>query len=425
MRKFLVLLKKELKELITIQIILPFLIVVIMFSLLGNYMQSKNEEEAKKPVEIAIIDQDNSQTSKNIESILSKSNFNVIYLPSSENIKQEMSDQDINVSLIIPANFEKNILNKNIVSVDTYILMNDLSVFSSSKYTAASSAISLINQSISTNNIINVIGGSDISAYTNPISQNPYIIVGDKYANIGLEQIMSFITRQTMIIPIILFLVIILASQMVATAIATEKENKTLETLLSSPVDRKLIVASKMLAAGLVALIMAAVYMYGYKNYMDGIMGNSDNLSSSISQAAQSLGFVFTTKSYILLGTSLFFSILVGLSIAIILGVFAQDAKSAQSVIAPLMILIMIPYFLTMFLDINSLSQVGRYLIYAIPFSHAFLAAPSLLMGNDTFVIYGIIYQAIIFLVFVYIAAKIFSTDYIMTMQLNFAKKKN
>jgi len=88
------------------------------------------------------------------------------------------------------------------------------------------------------------------------------------------------------------------------------------------------------------------------------------------------------------------------------------------------MVIILIPYLLTSFLDISSLPIVYKYLIYAIPFSHTFLAAPNLIMGNYSFVIWGIIYQFIIFIIFVYIAAKIFSTDRIFTLRLNFGRKK-
>ena len=50
-------------------------------------------------------------------------------------------------------------------------------------------------------------------------------------------------------IPIILMMIIIYSSQMVISAIAMEKQNKTLETLLTVPIPRTSIVTAKMLAA--------------------------------------------------------------------------------------------------------------------------------------------------------------------------------
>jgi ABC-2 type transport system permease protein len=219
-----------------------------------------------------------------------------------------------------------------------------------------------------------------------------------------------------------------MAAQMIAAAVATEKENKTLETLLSLPISRGTIVTTKMLSAGLVSLLMAGIYMLGIKNFNSGITGmmnSSVNVGvESSSEIARELGLKLTTIGLAELGTILFLAILLALAIAMILGAFSEDAKSAQGVVAPLMILVMIPYFITLFMDVNVLSAPVRYLIYAIPFSHIFLAIPNILLGNDLFILYGSIYLLVLFIVFVWIAAKIFSSDLILTMKLNFSKKK-
>jgi ABC-2 type transport system permease protein len=92
--------------------------------------------------------------------------------------------------------------------------------------------------------------------------------------------------------------------------------------------------------------------------------------------------------------------------------------------VAPLTMVIMIPYFLIMFLDLNSISPALKYVIYAIPFSHPFLAAPNLMLHQYRNIWLGIGYMALLFLVFVFIAAKIFASDKILTLNLNFKKKK-
>ena len=179
-----------------------------------------------------------------------------------------------------------------------------------------------------------------------------------------------------------------------------------------------------MAGAGLIALLSSVIYMFGFRNLMNGASSGQLSAAAASSDAIQALGLTLSTQQYMLLGVSLFFGILAALSIALILGAFAEDVKSVAGLTSPLMILVAIPYFLVMFLDINSLSPIMRYLIYAIPFSHPFLAAPNLFLHNYTAVIYGIIYQAIFFIIFVLIAARIFSTDKIVTMKLNFGKKK-
>jgi len=54
-----------------------------------------------------------------------------------------------------------------------------------------------------------------------------------------------------------------------------------------------------------------------------------------------------------------------------------------------------------------------------------FLAAPQILLGQYMPVFYGMIYLAALFMVFVYIASYIFSTDKILTIKLKFGKKKD
>jgi len=134
-----------------------------------------------------------------------------------------------------------------------------------------------------------------------------------------------------MVIPIVLMLVIILASQMIAASIAGEKENKTLETLLSTPVARGALVTAKMTASGIVALVSAAAYMVGMNSYMGSLIGDTGGTSTVVSQAIQKLGLVFNAQGYVLLGLSVFAGIMVALSISVILGHLPRISRVCRS----------------------------------------------------------------------------------------------
>jgi len=233
-----------------------------------------------------------------------------------------------------------------------------------------------------------------------------------------------------MFVPIVLFVVIIFASQMVGTALASEKENKTLESLLAMPVSRSAIVTTKMVAAGAIALLSAAAYMIGMNYYMKGLTAGFGGSAATQAQAAaaemaQQLGLTLGATDYVLLGLSLFFAILVALAISIILGAFAENVKAVQSLLAPLIVLIMVPYFMVMFVDIESLPTIAQVALLALPFTHPFLAAPNLFLGNVGAVIAGIAYQALWFIVLVIVAARIFSSDRLLTMRLNLSRKRS
>ena len=241
---------------------------------------------------------------------------------------------------------------------------------------------------------------------------------------------MSFVSQQTTFIPIVLFVAVIFASQMIATAVATEKENKTLETLLSYPVTRTSIVTSKMLAAGLVALLVGAAYMFGISRFTtgitEGVVGESaaDRAAVASQAVMQQLGLTLSASDYVLLGLTLFGGILVALAISIILGAFAENVKAVQALLTPMMMLLFVPYFLTMFMDLSALPDAARIAIMAIPFTYLFIAGPNLFLGNDALVWFGIAYQLVWFAVFVTIAARVFSSDRILTMKLSMGRKR-
>ena len=81
----------------------------------------------------------------------------------------------------------------------------------------------------------------------------------------------GLISQQSLLIPVVLMMIVIYSSQMVISAVAMEKQNKTLETLLTVPIKRTSIITAKMLSAGLVGLISAAIYMFGFKSFVGGI----------------------------------------------------------------------------------------------------------------------------------------------------------
>jgi ABC-2 type transport system permease protein len=92
--------------------------------------------------------------------------------------------------------------------------------------------------------------------------------------------------------------------------------------------------------------------------------------------------------------------------------------------IMPLMFMVMIPYFVSLFADFNTMSLPLKVFILLIPFTHPFLVSQNLYLGNYTMIAAGLGYMLLIFVVLVVFAARVFSTDKILTMKLRFGKKK-
>jgi ABC-2 type transport system permease protein len=112
---------------------------------------------------------------------------------------------------------------------------------------------------------------------------------------------------------------------------------------------------------------------------------------------------------------SLFLSLIAGLALCMLLGTFAKNYKSAQTLTFPITMLAMIPMFLTMFMDFNTLPVAIKVFIFAIPFSHPMMASRALIFDDYLLVIGGIIYVAIFAMVTISIVVWVFKTDRLLT----------
>jgi ABC-2 type transport system permease protein len=215
-------------------------------------------------------------------------------------------------------------------------------------------------------------------------------------------------SSQGIIVPLIIVIVVIMAGGMVITSMGTEKENKTLETLLTLPVSRTSIVVGKLAGAAIVGLIMAVIYMVGMGYYMN-------SLTASAAVDLSKYGIGLTAFDYVLVGISLFLALISALALCMLLGIFTKNYKAAQSMTMPITFLALIPMFVLIFSDFDTLPLAGQVLVFAIPFSHPMIAMRSLMFGNTGIVIAGIIYEAIFASVTMFIAVSLFKKDIVLT----------
>ncbi|MBN2405534.1 MAG: ABC transporter permease [Coriobacteriia bacterium] len=428
MRKFAVLLRKELKELATPQMLLPFVVTVLMFAFIGNVMGTQGAEDAANR-SVIILDLDQSSASELVVDTIAQAGFapDIRAQVEVEQVVDELKSKESasRLLVVIPEGFGERLSEVQRPQIVTYSALRNLSATGSQDVSALQQAIAGVSEAVSAQMLAERVGGADLEALKSPLVVEEHVIVGDKEAVASPDMIGGFISQQTMFIPIVLFLVTIFAAQMVATTIANEKENKTLETLLATPISRGGLVASKMIAAATVALLSAGAYMLGMSYYMKGLQASLGGMElGGGSGALAELGLSLGVGDYVLLGITMFFAILVAISIALILGAFAENVRAVQSLLTPLIMMLMLPYLLVLLLDIEAVSPVLRVLVYAIPFSHPFMAGPNLFLGNYGMVWAGIAYEALWFVAFLVLAARIFSSDRILTMKLDLGKKR-
>ncbi|MBR3900069.1 MAG: ABC transporter permease [Ruminococcus sp.] len=429
--KFFNLLKKELAELLNAQTIISLVVVMGLLMFMGNFMSDTVEEAVKQEYSVTLVDRDNTDFTADMKEKLKAYGAKLVEVTdSSEDYAELLENADKQAVVILPKGFSEAVENNESPEIISVARMKSASMMSNVSG-GNMGAVTLINKCISEVFAENAgLTVEDVARINSPVKVVSQTVVSDKSAEIASEAVMSKIMMQNMMLPIIVFVLIMMTSQGLMSGISNEKIDKTLETLLSAPVSRTAILGSKMLAAALVAMLNAVCFMFGFSSMMSTATEEATaDISSALTeimpteQALEQLGLSLGIGDYILVGIQLFLTIMICLCLSLMLGSLINDAKQAQTMIMPLMFGAMIPYIISMIGDINALPIAARIFVYAIPFTHTFSAIPNLMFGNYTIFYIGLAYQAIVFVICMYLALRLFKSDKILTTSLNLGQK--
>lgn len=424
--KFSILLRKELKEMLSVTTIATMFLMVFILIFAGKAMSKAVDDVKKDATTITICDQDKTDFTKMMLDVMDKMEEMEVKRVevNSDDYTKELKDSDYKNVVIIPKGFTEQVEKHEIAKVIFAQRMSSIATFSNIS-TGSKIALEMLQKGIkSTIYAKSSLNEATIKQLEDPIKLEEFTVVSDKQDQVASSTVSSIMQSQAMLIPIIMFLLIMYSSQMIMGAISTEKLDKTLETLLSSPVSRLSVISAKMLSAAIVAALQAAVYMFGMNKMMEGITGGMTD-DKNTEEILKNLGLTMSVGDYILVGAQMFMTILIVLSISIILGALAKDAKSAQTLQLPIMLLAMVPYFVTMFIDVKTASPVIKYVTMAIPFTHSFIANQNVMFGDYTTYFIGLAYQFVLLCVCMFLALKIFMSDRIFTLTLGGGKKRS
>ena len=408
--------KKEVKELLTPAALIPIVIMAAIFGSLGNIIGGAGQEATKAPV-IGIVDQDHSVLSEVASKTLDKS-AKVVFTGSSVSEGLTALEKEDGIALIIiPSGFGERILSNKSGEYQILWIMKGTGLMDTISSSNVDSSLQLASASIS-KEIIDSHASVNSTVILNPTVKNETTIFkGKEMVGISPGLISGFMSQQAFVVPLIVLMVIIMAGSMVISSMGTEKENKTLETLLTLPVKRSSIVFGKLAGSAIVGLILAVIYMIGLGYYTSSI-----SAGSPIDMAKY--GLTLDAFDYVLVGISLFLGLLSALALCMLLGIFAKNYKSAQTLTMPITLLAMIPMFAVMMLDFNTMPLVGQVLLFAIPFTHPMMAIRSLMFDDYTLVVGGIVYETAFAIATMAIAVWLFRKDILLTGRLTAGGKK-
>jgi ABC-2 type transport system permease protein len=408
---------KELKELVRDPKILLGMIIVplVMFPVLGgviNYATQSAQERATKAT-IIVVDNDGGYWARNFTASLKKANVRIFIendtVLDNENITKLLSKYNATQILEIPKDFNDTINayfsgQQVNITIRFYGVLLGPNAFESFSSSVIDALVNDFNRKVAPN-VLAV--------------EKSAIIKGEVKYGVDPATLSGLLMSQSIALPITIMILLTYSVQIAATSVAMEKEEKTLETLLTLPMDRLSILLGKLSGSIIVAAVGAVAYMAGYSYLLSSAMSG---IPASVNLDLAALGLTPSFYGYLLLGISLFVTMLSALALAVIMSAFAEDVRSAQSFVGYIYPLIFLPSFALMYLDINTLPPALKIVFYAIPFSHPIIASRAIIMGDYWTAIFGIVYVSVFTIIVMYAASRLFATEKILTAKIRFKR---
>ena len=417
---------KEVKEMMRDPRILLGMVLapLIIFPLMGFILRTSTEamQESLRTVPIAIADFDHGAAAKNLTDFLKSMpnvKVEVIEAQTIDEIAAAAQASNVTSVVIIPKGFSSNITEGERAELKVYGVFRSGGIGESLTFSAAQSLVELFKQKLINETVQTRF--PDNPNVLDPLAISQDSIIKGKPVNVNPSALFSFTQAQSFGLPLALFMLIILAMQLASTSVATEKEEKTLETLMSLPLSRFTLLIGKLAGSTLVAAIGAVATIFGVIYYM-GSFAFGIPTQPSVDLAA--IGLAPSLLSYIILGVSVFVALLSALALAVVISVFAEDVRGAQSLLGFVYMPLLIPMFALMFTDLNTLPYGFQILLLALPFTHPMLAARATITGDYLLAVLGIGYVALFTLAILYIAARLFATEKILTAKIRLGRKK-
>ncbi|MDY7018641.1 MAG: ABC transporter permease, partial [Chloroflexota bacterium] len=270
--------KKEFKELLTLSTLLSMVVIAVMFGFVGVMIGGAGMEMEGKPV-IGVVDIDDGELSNIATSILNRGAEVVYDGGNAEEGLKKVLEEDGVALLLIPENFSENIYASYPGEIEVRWIMKGAGMMDSISSGVVEGLIRQVDQAIS-EKLIQQNSPLDPRLTLNPtIETDTTVFKGKEIIGLSPSEIGGMLMSQSITIPIVIMMLIMMAGGSVISSMGLEKENKTLETLLTLPVKRSHIVIGKIVGSAIVGLIMAAIYMIGFTYYMGSFQFSDINLA--------------------------------------------------------------------------------------------------------------------------------------------------
>ena len=392
--------KKELKDTIRdrrtlmAMVVMPMLLMPVMTIGMFKFMEYQIEQQGEKVVKVSITEEGEAPVL--MEMIRNEEKIEIVEVEGE--IKNAVVSGDLDLGIIIPENFQENIEKQEVAEIA--IIKKSTNLDSESALARISFLVANFNNEI----LQERFADQEI----NPKILSKAVIIPEDVAT--EKETSGFILG--LMIPLFIVMWAIVGGQYTAIDVsAGEKERKTLESLLLTPVKRMNIVFGKFLAVSTVALtsvIIAIGSFYVALIYSGGFGSMMQNGQTSGAESI-AINFSIEPQAILLLLVVSLFLVLMFSAIILSIAIFAKSFKEAQSYIGPSYLVVILPVIL-----VNSMPGFEPALwFFALPAVNATLLFKEVLMGvYDSGHILLTLSSLIIYsIIAIFIATKIYSKE--------------
>jgi len=413
------LVSKELRELLSEKTILigVVLMPLVIFPLIGFSMAPVNmrEGDAGPGAAVLVVDQDGGKYAALFVEALRKTGFNPQPIQlQNDNLLQLIENSGASAAVIIPQGFSTQLEQKNKPTVKLFLKLASSSIVEFERIGSMRdrfyAAVSLMGEALASEE------GVAVSFYKAPIDLSGEVVYRDQIiSETDAGQLFQQFFASTLLIPIALTLVVTTSGTIAATSIGLEKEAKTLEMLLTYPIGRSTILASKLLGSTVVALLGTASLMTGIVFYF----------SRLTAFAGMSITLSLSPLNLVLLMVVLFFALVTTLGLGVLAGVLAGDVRGSQQLAGLIQLpLILLPLLLFLSGGIQSLQQPLATIILIIPFTHLMLAIQAILESSYLNILLHVGVMVAWTVAIIGLAAFLFRGERLLTMRVKLVRRK-
>jgi sodium transport system permease protein len=306
------------KRTLVMMVVIPLLVFPLIMTIVNKLQGSVMKREQERPLVIGFLNLDEENT---LEKYLSETQgIKVVFIESEENLQTLVRSDSLQVGVVAGEGFSLNIKNLKSGQVKVYYSATKFTVRNRFDQILTAFADKALNDRLLSQGFDSQFG----------------VPVETTYLNVATEQ--EVIGKMAGgFLPYIFIIFCFLGAMYPAIDLFTgEKERKTLETLLTTPVSRLEILLGKMAVVVLSGVISAMLAIFGLFLASQTVEGIPDVFSGIIS-GMLSFTFVALMISMLLPLTIFFAGMLIPITI------YAKSFKEAQSIITPLNFLVIIP----------------------------------------------------------------------------------